>query len=223
MLIIAPDLIEAMLEILQKTRSLATALAVVELQQQIIQAVYIKVRPSLFLFVCVCVCPLSSLLPVCPRVDDCMGAPTFRRMHLPALPSLPRAIPPTPRPRPRPRQDGTDTLYQLPHLTALEVGHITKGKGSIKGIAEYLRVADDAKKGLADFAPQRREDVLRVRACVVVGWGGVGCWWWVVCVVGYGCGWVDGWVGAACLSHLSVPTCLLPSSHQRASLLSVCH
>ena len=88
MLIIAPDLIEAMLEILQKTRSLATALAVVELQQQIIQAVYIKVRPSLFLFVCVCVCPLSSLLPVCPRVDDCMGAPTFRRMHLPALPYL---------------------------------------------------------------------------------------------------------------------------------------
>lgn len=67
MLIIAPDLIEAMLEILQKTRSLATALAVVELQQQIIQAVYIKVRPSLFLFVCVCVCvpflPCSQYAP----------------------------------------------------------------------------------------------------------------------------------------------------------------
>lgn len=44
MLTIAPDLIEAMLEILQKTRWLQTALSVIELQQMIIQAIYLRVR-----------------------------------------------------------------------------------------------------------------------------------------------------------------------------------
>lgn len=43
MLTIAPDLIEAMLEILQKTRWLQTALSVIELQQMIIQAIYVRV------------------------------------------------------------------------------------------------------------------------------------------------------------------------------------
>ena len=44
MLTIAPDLIEAMLEILQKTRWLQTALAVIEFQQMVVQAVYVRVR-----------------------------------------------------------------------------------------------------------------------------------------------------------------------------------
>jgi hypothetical protein len=44
MLTIAPDLMEAMLEIVQKTRWLQTALAIVEFQQMVIQAIFVRVR-----------------------------------------------------------------------------------------------------------------------------------------------------------------------------------
>jgi hypothetical protein len=37
-------------------------------------------------------------------------------------------------------QEGSDTLLQLPHLTSTEVGHIVKGKGSCRSIADYLKV-----------------------------------------------------------------------------------
>lgn len=75
-------------------------------------------------------------------------------------------------------QDGVDTLYQLPHLTAAELGHITKGKAAAKGILDYLRVPDDAKKGLAELSPQQREDVLRVGQSVRHDCVCVRCVWW---------------------------------------------
>ena len=50
MLKIAPDLIEAMLEIVQKTRWLQTALHVIELQQMIVQAVCVRVSVQCRLF-----------------------------------------------------------------------------------------------------------------------------------------------------------------------------
>ena len=37
-----------------------------------------------------------------------------------------------------------------------------QGKGSAKGIADYLKTADDAKKGLAELSPQQKADVLQV-------------------------------------------------------------
>ena len=49
-----------------------------------------------------------------------------------------------------------DTLLQLPHLTQLEVGHITKGKGSVKNIVEYVKLPDDQKKGLAELSEQQK-------------------------------------------------------------------
>lgn len=100
MLLLSGDLIEAMLEILQKTRWLQTALGVLDLQQQLTQAIMVR-EPS-------------------------------------------------------------DALYQLPHLTATEVGHITKGKGSVKSISDYCRLPDDQKKGLATMTEGEKTDVLQV-------------------------------------------------------------
>jgi len=100
MLCLSGDLIEAMLEILQKTRWLQTALGVLDFQQQLTQAIMVR--------------------------------------------------------------EPADSLYQLPHLTAAEMGHITKGKGSVKSILEYCRLPDEQKKGLAGLGEEEKGDVLKV-------------------------------------------------------------
>ena len=100
MLCLSGDLIEAMLEILQKTRWLQTALGVLDFQQQLTQAIMVR--------------------------------------------------------------EPADSLYQLPHLTAVEMGHITKGKGSVKSILDYCRLPDEQKKGLAGLGEAEKADVLKV-------------------------------------------------------------
>lgn len=83
--------------------------------------------------------------------------------------------PPSPRPidNPKPPTD-QPTPHPQPTPPLTNQWH-TQGKGSVKGIAEYLKLADDAKKGLADLSPQHKADVLQVRTtwvyrAVPVGW-----------------------------------------------------
>jgi translocation protein SEC63 len=55
-----------------------------------------------------------------------------------------------------------NTLMQLPHFTDNEVGHVTKSKKpNVSNLNEYLAVPDDQKKGLADFTPEQKEDVIK--------------------------------------------------------------
>lgn len=58
------------------------------------------------------------------------------------------------------------SLMQLPHFTEKEVGHATKGKGSVKNLAEYLRLDDEQKKGLANMSDVQRIDIMRVCAII---------------------------------------------------------
>ncbi len=52
-------------------------------------------------------------------------------------------------------------LLQLPHFTQKEVEHATKGKKSVSTIAEYIKVPNDEKKGLADFTAEQKQDVFK--------------------------------------------------------------
>lgn len=53
-------------------------------------------------------------------------------------------------------------LLQLPHFTDAEVKHCEKGKANVRAntVAEYVKVPDDEKKGLADFSDLQKRDVL---------------------------------------------------------------
>ena len=52
-------------------------------------------------------------------------------------------------------------LLQLPHFTDKEVQHCTKGKNATSSIVEYIKLDNDAKKGLADFSEVQKQDVLK--------------------------------------------------------------
>jgi translocation protein SEC63 len=55
------------------------------------------------------------------------------------------------------------SLLQLPYFTAEEVKHVTKGKASQKAsnLAEYLKIEDDKKKGVADFSEEQKKDIFK--------------------------------------------------------------
>jgi len=52
-------------------------------------------------------------------------------------------------------------LLQLPHFTAEEVKHATKGKNSASKIVDYIQIPNESKKGLADFTDEQKQDVLK--------------------------------------------------------------
>jgi translocation protein SEC63 len=52
------------------------------------------------------------------------------------------------------------SLLQLPHFTEEEVKHASKGKGKANNITEYRALDDDAKKGMATFSEEQKQDVL---------------------------------------------------------------
>lgn len=52
------------------------------------------------------------------------------------------------------------SLLQLPHFTEEEVKHASKGKGKASNITEYRALDDDAKKGMATFTEEQKQDVL---------------------------------------------------------------
>ena len=51
------------------------------------------------------------------------------------------------------------TLLQIPHFTATEVEHCSKGKQAITTIQEYRAQEPEERKGLADFTEQQKKDV----------------------------------------------------------------
>jgi translocation protein SEC63 len=53
------------------------------------------------------------------------------------------------------------SLLQLPHFTEAEVKHCDSGKGKTADIVEYRTIADDEKKGLADFSKEQKDDVFK--------------------------------------------------------------
>ena len=53
------------------------------------------------------------------------------------------------------------SLLQLPHFTEKEVKHCESGKGKTADIVEYRTIADDEKKGLADFSAEQKDDVFK--------------------------------------------------------------
>lgn len=53
------------------------------------------------------------------------------------------------------------TLLQLPHFTEEEVKHAEKGKGKAASIVEYRALADDQKKGMANFTDVQKQDVAK--------------------------------------------------------------
>ncbi|KAL7539492.1 hypothetical protein ACHAWF_006424 [Thalassiosira exigua] len=52
-------------------------------------------------------------------------------------------------------------LLQLPHFTAIEAGHCSKGKPSMKTIKQYMSIPNESKKGVRDFTPDHKEDVFK--------------------------------------------------------------
>lgn len=52
-------------------------------------------------------------------------------------------------------------LLQLPHFTAVEAGHCSKGKPSMKTIKQYMGIPNENKKGLRDFVDEQKEDVFK--------------------------------------------------------------
>lgn len=51
-------------------------------------------------------------------------------------------------------------LLQLPYLTQEEIKHIQKAKTKADTITAYRKLADEQKKGLADFTEQQKKDIL---------------------------------------------------------------
>lgn len=148
------ELIEAMLEILQSRRNgswLQTAMNVIEFQQMLVQAKWIKVRA------------MACLLACCPDTHQHSSTWGSSRTGPPLQEAAPCADAGSLADCGWCEQEAHDNLYQLP-LTDHEVGHIIKGKGkqSVRSIADYLRLPDDQKKGLADLSDKDKEDVLRV-------------------------------------------------------------
>lgn len=56
------------------------------------------------------------------------------------------------------------TLLQLPHFTENEVKHCDKGKGANRAnnLKDYLQIADEDKKGLANMTEEQKNDVFTV-------------------------------------------------------------
>lgn len=52
-------------------------------------------------------------------------------------------------------------LLQLPHFTAAEAGHASKGKPSAKTIQQYMDIPNDSKKGLKDFTSHEKFDIFK--------------------------------------------------------------
>jgi len=50
-------------------------------------------------------------------------------------------------------------LLQLPHFGDSEVKAAGSGKGHVKGIAQYLKLPDETKKGLRDMSDEEKKDV----------------------------------------------------------------
>mmetsp|Transcript_20638 Transcript_20638/g.30326 ORF Transcript_20638/g.30326 Transcript_20638/m.30326 type:complete len:642 (-) Transcript_20638:83-2008(-) len=55
------------------------------------------------------------------------------------------------------------SLLQLPHFTAEEVKHCEKGKAAVKAttLAQYLKIPDDQKKGIATMTDEQKKDVMK--------------------------------------------------------------
>jgi len=51
-------------------------------------------------------------------------------------------------------------LLQLPYLTSGEIKHIEKAKTKANNIAAYRALADEQKKGMADFTEEQKNDIL---------------------------------------------------------------
>ena len=51
-------------------------------------------------------------------------------------------------------------LLQLPHFTPAEVKHVDKAKTKANKVVQYRKLADEQKKGLADFNEEQKKDVL---------------------------------------------------------------
>lgn len=94
----SPKLCDAMLQIAQSQRWLQTSLNIIELQQYLTQALWLKDNP----------------------------------------------------------------LAQLPHFGNAELAHAAKGKGACKSLRDYVRIADENKKGIASLSDSQVADVLRV-------------------------------------------------------------
>jgi translocation protein SEC63 len=52
-------------------------------------------------------------------------------------------------------------LLQLPHFTNEEVKYATTAKKAVKGLAEYITVPDEEKKGITNFTDDQKNDVLK--------------------------------------------------------------
>ena len=53
------------------------------------------------------------------------------------------------------------SLLQLPHFTEEEIKHVEKGKNKTTSIVEYREMADDQKKGMANFSAEQKDDVAK--------------------------------------------------------------
>lgn len=50
-------------------------------------------------------------------------------------------------------------LLQLPHFGSEEAGYVINGKKSVKGLAQYITVPDEEKKGVVNFNEEQKKDV----------------------------------------------------------------
>mmetsp|Transcript_16615 Transcript_16615/g.24550 ORF Transcript_16615/g.24550 Transcript_16615/m.24550 type:complete len:639 (+) Transcript_16615:146-2062(+) len=52
-------------------------------------------------------------------------------------------------------------LLQLPYFTSEEIKHVEKAKSKANDIKSYRALADDQKKGMADFTEEQKDDILK--------------------------------------------------------------
>ena len=50
-------------------------------------------------------------------------------------------------------------LLQLPHFSSEEAKYVTNGQKSVKGLAQYITVPDEEKKGVVNFTEEHKKDV----------------------------------------------------------------